>query len=62
MPEIPVLPCKGVKIYKNHLEKCVVFNSQNYNGYPLSMALTLPGVYVTFNKDDVTYMNICKDN
>ncbi len=43
MAEIPVLPWQGVKISKNPLENGVVFNSQTYDGYPLLIALTLPG-------------------
>ncbi len=43
MPEIPILLRKGVKSSKNSLEKGVVLNSQNYDRYPLLMALTLPG-------------------
>ncbi len=38
----PSLPWKGVNFLKHPLEKGVVFNSQNYEGYPLLMALTLP--------------------
>ncbi len=43
MHEIPVLPWKGVEISKTITQKKVVFNSQNYDGYPVLIALTLPG-------------------
>ncbi len=34
---------RGQNFKKNPQEKGVVFNSQNYNEYPLLMALILPG-------------------
>ncbi len=44
MPEIPLFYCeKGSNVLKNPLEKGVIFNSQNYDEYPLLMAQTLPG-------------------
>ncbi len=43
MPEIPLFyDTKGSKFKKNPLEKEVVLNSQNYDGYLLLMALILP--------------------
>ncbi len=46
MSEIPVFYYeKGSNLKKNPLQKGVVFNSQNYDGYPLLMALTLPDVH-----------------
>ncbi len=43
MPEIPLFYCEKGSKFQNPLEEGVVFNSQNYDGYPLLMALTLPG-------------------
>ncbi len=44
MPEITLFYNeKGSKFQKIPLEKGVLFNSQNYDGYPLLMALPLPG-------------------
>ncbi len=45
MPEIPLFYHENEsKFLKNALEKGVVVISQNYNGYPFLMALTLPGL------------------
>ncbi len=42
---MPLFYCKrGQKFLKNPIEKGVVFNSQNYDGYPLLIVLTLPGL------------------
>ncbi len=43
MPEITLFfHEKGSTFKKNPLEKGVGFNFQNYDGYPLWMAMTLP--------------------
>ncbi len=45
MSEIPLFYHeKGSKFPNNSLEKEVVFNSQNYDGYPVLMTLTLAGL------------------
>ncbi len=67
MPEIPPFYCeKGSKFQIYPLEKGMVFNFQNYDGYTLLMALTLPRVffhidmfYQSWSAPDVNRWAVC---